>query len=138
MITIPRSFYSSSDGSDSSERYPTYFVTCWEFESLVVARPHNAYYLLRAFGDGPECYANHGQVTWTTPELAPQPETFQRNDGSYWDRTRDQASHDPIPIPLGYRGHDPTGAKEMTVSCVTAHGFKIRGTLPKNSITLSS
>ncbi|GFV57251.1 hypothetical protein TNCV_2822681 [Trichonephila clavipes] len=23
----------------------------------------------------------------------------------YWDRTRDQASHDPIPIPLGYRGH---------------------------------
>ncbi|GFW62350.1 hypothetical protein TNCV_290241 [Trichonephila clavipes] len=22
----------------------------------------------------------------------------------YWDRTRDQASHDPIPIPLGYRG----------------------------------
>ncbi|GFW59201.1 hypothetical protein TNCV_2781321 [Trichonephila clavipes] len=24
----------------------------------------------------------------------------------YWDRTRDQASHDPIPIPLGYRGHD--------------------------------
>ncbi|GFX93248.1 hypothetical protein TNCV_4761271 [Trichonephila clavipes] len=23
----------------------------------------------------------------------------------YWDRTRDKASHDPIPIPLGYRGH---------------------------------
>ncbi|GFT11302.1 hypothetical protein TNCV_1144011 [Trichonephila clavipes] len=23
----------------------------------------------------------------------------------YWNRTRDQASHDPIPIPLGYRGH---------------------------------
>ncbi|GFT07977.1 uncharacterized protein TNCV_3347651 [Trichonephila clavipes] len=23
----------------------------------------------------------------------------------YWDRTRDEASHDPIPIPLGYRGH---------------------------------
>ncbi|GFV04642.1 hypothetical protein TNCV_295191 [Trichonephila clavipes] len=23
----------------------------------------------------------------------------------YWVRTRDKASHDPIPIPLGYRGH---------------------------------
>ncbi|GFX79487.1 hypothetical protein TNCV_824761 [Trichonephila clavipes] len=23
----------------------------------------------------------------------------------YWARTRDKASHDPIPIPLGYRGH---------------------------------
>ncbi|GFS76234.1 histone-lysine N-methyltransferase SETMAR [Trichonephila clavipes] len=25
----------------------------------------------------------------------------------YWARTRDNASHSPIPIPLGYRGHDP-------------------------------
>ncbi|GFU88678.1 hypothetical protein TNCV_4443551 [Trichonephila clavipes] len=25
-------------------------------------------------------------------------------DQWYWARTRDQASHDPIPIPLGYRG----------------------------------
>ncbi|GFW35518.1 uncharacterized protein TNCV_3071461 [Trichonephila clavipes] len=23
----------------------------------------------------------------------------------YWARTRDKASHDPMPIPLGYRGH---------------------------------
>ncbi|GFT30699.1 transposable element Tcb1 transposase [Trichonephila clavipes] len=28
-----------------------------------------------------------------------------QDDGNYWDRTRDKASHDPIPIPLGYRGH---------------------------------
>ncbi|GFT44096.1 hypothetical protein TNCV_2111211 [Trichonephila clavipes] len=27
----------------------------------------------------------------------------------YWVRTRDKASHDPIPIPLGYRGHEPYG-----------------------------
>ncbi|GFV99580.1 hypothetical protein TNCV_5079421 [Trichonephila clavipes] len=25
----------------------------------------------------------------------------------YWARTRDKASHDPIPIPLGYHGHQP-------------------------------
>ncbi|GFT22095.1 hypothetical protein TNCV_3271501 [Trichonephila clavipes] len=23
----------------------------------------------------------------------------------YWARTRDKASHDPMPVPLGYRGH---------------------------------
>ncbi|GFS61212.1 hypothetical protein TNCV_3104711 [Trichonephila clavipes] len=23
----------------------------------------------------------------------------------YWARTRDKASHDPMPMPLGYRGH---------------------------------
>ncbi|GFV08836.1 uncharacterized protein TNCV_3820791 [Trichonephila clavipes] len=28
----------------------------------------------------------------------------ERSNKWYWDRTRDQASHDPIPIPLGYRG----------------------------------
>ncbi|GFU82732.1 hypothetical protein TNCV_265291 [Trichonephila clavipes] len=66
---------------------------------------------------------NHGQVTWTTPELHPSPNyhtngrTFQLSTdlaciaalhgGSlwYWARTRDKAIHDPIPIPLGYRGH---------------------------------
>ncbi|GFW21670.1 hypothetical protein TNCV_4281851 [Trichonephila clavipes] len=30
---------------------------------------------------------------------------FKNLPNWYWDRTRDQASHDPIPIPLGYRGH---------------------------------
>ncbi|GFT83568.1 uncharacterized protein TNCV_4866301 [Trichonephila clavipes] len=71
----------------------------------------------------------HGQVTWTTPELAPPLLTtkpHQREDISalnrfsvhryptrrvfsdwYWARTRDKASHDPIPIPLGYRGRTP-------------------------------
>ncbi|GFW64786.1 uncharacterized protein TNCV_4450881 [Trichonephila clavipes] len=68
---------------------------------------------------------NHGQVTWTTPELAPPLLTttpHQREDVSAVDRfnvhrcpTRrvfsgsglelDKASHGPIPIPLGYRGH---------------------------------
>ncbi|GFW52877.1 retrovirus-related Pol polyprotein from transposon 17.6 [Trichonephila clavipes] len=28
----------------------------------------------------------------------------------YWARTRDKASHSPIPIPLGYRGHYALGA----------------------------
>ncbi|GFV50223.1 hypothetical protein TNCV_621361 [Trichonephila clavipes] len=28
----------------------------------------------------------------------------------YWARTRDKASHGPIPIPLGYRGHKPVTA----------------------------
>ncbi|GFU49159.1 hypothetical protein TNCV_2674621 [Trichonephila clavipes] len=30
-------------------------------------------------------------------------------DRRYWARTRDMASHDPIPIPLGYRGHCKAG-----------------------------
>ncbi|GFY13704.1 uncharacterized protein TNCV_4960741 [Trichonephila clavipes] len=70
---------------------------------------------------------NHGQVTWTTPELAPPLLTttpHQREDVSALDRfnvhrcpTRrvfsgtglepvTKASHSPIPIPLGYRGHN--------------------------------
>ncbi|GFT26422.1 uncharacterized protein TNCV_3603001 [Trichonephila clavipes] len=68
---------------------------------------------------------NQGQVTWTTPELAPPLLTTtprQWEDVSALDRfnvhrcpTRwvfsgtglefDKPSHDPIPIPLGYRGH---------------------------------
>ncbi|GFT79009.1 uncharacterized protein TNCV_3093871 [Trichonephila clavipes] len=58
---------------------------------------------------------NHGQVTWTTPELAPPlltPTPYQREDvpaldrfsvhrcsarRGYWARTRDKASPDPIP-----------------------------------------
>ncbi|GFU56529.1 uncharacterized protein TNCV_2773101 [Trichonephila clavipes] len=69
---------------------------------------------------------NHGQVAWTTPELAPSLLTttpHQREDVSALDRsnvhrcptrrvfsgnglelTHDKASHGPIPIPLGYRG----------------------------------
>ncbi|GFU57245.1 hypothetical protein TNCV_3634351 [Trichonephila clavipes] len=35
----------------------------------------------------------------------PDLDAFDRGQIWYWDRTRDQASHDPIPIPLGYRGH---------------------------------
>ncbi|GFT31720.1 uncharacterized protein TNCV_231281 [Trichonephila clavipes] len=66
---------------------------------------------------------NHGQVTWTTPELAPPLLTttpHQREDVSAldrfnvrcpnWARTRDKASHGLIPIPLGYRGHMVTNA----------------------------
>ncbi|GFU26054.1 hypothetical protein TNCV_5105281 [Trichonephila clavipes] len=57
----------------------------------------------------------------TTPELAPYLQTrkpiqlkgfpFDKFNVQqpvyawYWARTRDKASHDPIPIPLGYRGH---------------------------------
>ncbi|GFV28869.1 uncharacterized protein TNCV_754121 [Trichonephila clavipes] len=65
---------------------------------------------------------NHGQVTWTTPELAPPLLTtapHQREDVSDLDifnvhrcptrrvfsGTGIELSHDPIPIPLGYRGH---------------------------------
>ncbi|GFW84811.1 uncharacterized protein TNCV_680991 [Trichonephila clavipes] len=62
-------------------------------------------------------------MTWMTPELAPLSpnyHTTQRENVSTlnrfnvhrcptrrvfnWARTRDKASHDPIPIPLGYRG----------------------------------
>ncbi|GFW78242.1 uncharacterized protein TNCV_137111 [Trichonephila clavipes] len=69
---------------------------------------------------------NHGQLTWTTPELAPPLLTttpHHREDVSALDRfnvhrcpTRrvfsgtglepvTKTSHVPIPIPLGYRGH---------------------------------
>ncbi|GFX44261.1 uncharacterized protein TNCV_4376491 [Trichonephila clavipes] len=43
----------------------------------------------RAFGDGPHVISNHGQVTWTTPELAPPLLTttpHQREDVSALDR----------------------------------------------------
>ncbi|GFY36588.1 uncharacterized protein TNCV_27931 [Trichonephila clavipes] len=43
----------------------------------------------RAFGDGPHVILNHGQVTWTTPELAPPLLTttpHQREDVSALDR----------------------------------------------------
>ncbi|GFY25240.1 uncharacterized protein TNCV_2483611 [Trichonephila clavipes] len=82
---------------------------------------------------------NHGQVTWTTPELAPPLLTttpHQREDVSaldrfnvhrcptrrlgYWARTRDKASPDLIPIPLGYRGH-----KSKTKT--DALGFRVVG-----------
>ncbi|GFW84006.1 uncharacterized protein TNCV_1661751 [Trichonephila clavipes] len=86
---------------------------------------------------------NHGQVTGTTPELAPPLLTttpHQREDVSaldifnvhrcptrrvfkwYWARTRDKAIHGPIPIPLGYRGH-PAGIGPTTLA------YK-EGTLP--------
>ncbi|GFU20352.1 hypothetical protein TNCV_2770201 [Trichonephila clavipes] len=69
-------------------------------------------------------------MTWTTAELAPPLLTttpHQREDVSALDRfnvhrcptrrffsgtrarTRDKASHGPIPIPLGYRGHGNSG-----------------------------
>ncbi|GFU98311.1 hypothetical protein TNCV_3005951 [Trichonephila clavipes] len=47
-------------------------------------------------------------------EVPSSPETYQIHKGScqwYWARNRDKASHGPIPIPLGYRGHD--GAVEI-------------------------
>ncbi|GFW62804.1 hypothetical protein TNCV_1280581, partial [Trichonephila clavipes] len=46
------------------------------------------------FGDGPHVILNHGQVTWTTPELAPPPPNYhttpphQREDVSALDRLR--------------------------------------------------
>ncbi|GFV48337.1 histone-lysine N-methyltransferase SETMAR [Trichonephila clavipes] len=89
---------------------------------------------------------NHGQVTWTTPELAPPFLTttpHQREDVSALDRfnghrcptwrvfsgtrTRDKASHDLIPIPLGYRSHmtwvNPIkrGLDELTFLIALAH-----------------
>ncbi|GFY20174.1 uncharacterized protein TNCV_208061 [Trichonephila clavipes] len=69
---------------------------------------------------------NHGQATWTTPELAPPllaTTPHQLEDVSALDTfnvhrcptwrvfsgtglgTREKASHNPIPIPFGYRGH---------------------------------
>ncbi|GFW00704.1 uncharacterized protein TNCV_2304771 [Trichonephila clavipes] len=75
---------------------------------------------------------NHGQVTWTTPELAPPLLTatsHQREDVSALDRfnvhrfpTRRifggtglelviRPSYDPIPIPLGYHGRYISGTK---------------------------
>ncbi|GFU73494.1 hypothetical protein TNCV_931801, partial [Trichonephila clavipes] len=46
----------------------------------------------------------------------------------YWDRTRDQASHDPIPIPLGYRGLKQAGShffdsSPTSLRLSTGHGI---------------
>ncbi|GFU30547.1 hypothetical protein TNCV_1687861 [Trichonephila clavipes] len=41
-------------------------------------------------------------------------EEKQGNCKWYWARTRDKASHDPMPIPLGYRGHQLTGDVKIT------------------------
>ncbi|GFV58592.1 hypothetical protein TNCV_646661, partial [Trichonephila clavipes] len=78
----------------------------------------------RAFGDGPHNF-EHGQLTWTTPELAPpspnyhthQWRTFQLSTDfnaslSLWrvfsgiglQFIRNKASHDQKLIPFGYRG----------------------------------
>ncbi|GFV51720.1 uncharacterized protein TNCV_1320761 [Trichonephila clavipes] len=79
----------------------------------------------RAFGDGPRNF-EHGQVTWTTPELAPPlltPTPHQREDVSALGRfnvhrcpTRRvfngiglELVARPIPIPLGYRGRPLCG-----------------------------
>ncbi|GFV01776.1 hypothetical protein TNCV_2258371 [Trichonephila clavipes] len=37
-------------------------------------------YYTRAFGDGPQ-FLNHGQVTWTTPELAPPSPNYHTTNG---------------------------------------------------------
>ncbi|GFU12973.1 hypothetical protein TNCV_1457021 [Trichonephila clavipes] len=41
----------------------------------------------------------------------------------YWARTRDKASHDPIPITLGYRGHGNPVVK-VTPSWLACHKFE--------------
>ncbi|GFW72293.1 uncharacterized protein TNCV_703301 [Trichonephila clavipes] len=43
------------------------------------------------------------EAGWSARRVARQSGCY--DEKWYWDRTRDQASHDPIPIPLGYRGH---------------------------------
>ncbi|GFY35254.1 hypothetical protein TNCV_5046281 [Trichonephila clavipes] len=91
----------------------------------------------RAFGDGPR-NLNHGQVTWTTPELLLTTTPHQREDVSaldrfnvhrcptrrvfsYWRaRTCDKASHSPIPIPLGYRGHKATATAKCAMRILVA------------------
>ncbi|GFW19944.1 putative transposable element [Trichonephila clavipes] len=56
-----------------------------------------------------------GRPDWTTcvPAVA-----------CYWARTRDKASHDPIPIPLGRRGH--IEAQSPPVSMVWEFGMKFQ------------
>ncbi|GFV69141.1 hypothetical protein TNCV_874141 [Trichonephila clavipes] len=88
--------------------------------------PPSLYAARGAFGDGPRNFEPWSSDVTHHPELAPplltttphQREwTFQLSTDLaciaalhggvfrwYWDRTRDKASHDPMPIPLGYRG----------------------------------
>ncbi|GFY15926.1 uncharacterized protein TNCV_1285711 [Trichonephila clavipes] len=40
------------------------------------------------------------------PSRTNGPKTKDQGPKWYWARTRDKASHGPIPIPLGYRGHN--------------------------------
>ncbi|GFV97679.1 hypothetical protein TNCV_2312661 [Trichonephila clavipes] len=50
---------------------------------------------------------NHGQVTWTTPELTSPSPNYHTNGKTFelsTDLTRDKTSYDPIPRPLGYHG----------------------------------
>ncbi|GFX19800.1 hypothetical protein TNCV_1433611 [Trichonephila clavipes] len=42
----------------------------------------------------------------------------------YWARTRDKASHDPMPIPLGYRGHSPY--IEIVDSAIVTRDVRLR------------
>ncbi|GFU58488.1 hypothetical protein TNCV_697491 [Trichonephila clavipes] len=73
---------------------------------------------------------NHGQVTWTTPELAPPSPNYHTNGRTFqlstdltciaalhgnWARSCDKASHSPIPIPLGYRGRCYSEARKLIV-----------------------
>ncbi|GFV66650.1 uncharacterized protein TNCV_2594711 [Trichonephila clavipes] len=92
-----------------------------EWDKLPQQLPDNVVQTTRGLLATDHVILNHGQVTWTTPELAPPLLTttpHQREDVSALDRfntvgllvvlarTCDKASHSPIPIPLGYRGHE--------------------------------
>ncbi|GFU71989.1 hypothetical protein TNCV_2999721 [Trichonephila clavipes] len=99
---------------------------------------------------------NHGQVTWTTPELEPPSPNYHTTPTGgrfssrqieraslpytvglwwYWARTRDKASHGPIPIPLGYRGHylldvHLSGLMEILASGLIFNSYEMRVTAP--------
>ncbi|GFV28868.1 transposable element Tcb1 transposase [Trichonephila clavipes] len=90
-----------------------------QINNLILSMPRRS---TRGFLATDHVIVNHGQVTWTTPELAPPLLTtapHQREDVSDLDifnvhrcptrrvfsGTGIELSHDPIPIPLGYRGH---------------------------------
>ncbi|GFU80065.1 hypothetical protein TNCV_579451 [Trichonephila clavipes] len=49
----------------------------------------------------------------------------------YWVRTRDKVSHGPIPIPLGYRGHDKEDAESAKISDARAHGRMLEGRMAR-------
>ncbi|GFS98880.1 hypothetical protein TNCV_3528591 [Trichonephila clavipes] len=80
---------------------------------------------VRVFGDGPRHFEPRSNDENDILAGTPSP-NFHTNWRWYWARTRDKASHDPIPRPLGYCGHTPTEGR-LSLDRFNVHTAPLHG-----------